>query len=51
MIVDHCTDNMKIGQLAEFLNLYETECLPLQSKHAGAAASGAGMILLPDFRD
>ena len=51
MIVDHCTDNVKIGKLVKFLDLYETECLPLQSKHPGAAAEGARMILLPDFRD
>ena len=51
MIVGHRTYNVKIGELAEFMKLYEAECLPLQSKHPGAAAAGAGMILLPDFRD
>ncbi len=35
MIIDHRTYNVKIGKLAEFLKLYETECLPLQLKHLG----------------
>jgi len=35
MIVDHRTYNIKIGKLAEFLKLYESECLPLQLKHLG----------------